>query len=191
MKKTLLGAGFLALGCLTVASAAPACTAGENLLAQYTSNPTTAPSGTLANGGGPICTVGSLTFTNFSYDLDAGSFTTSIPDVNVETAGPSGGEDLLQFNPNIYAGSDLLLEFQVTGGDSGVDLAAAITGTGFISETICTVFESTGVCPTVNSLGILNISGNGSLAEIVTAGQGGACGVVTTCTTSTAGGIAS
>jgi len=187
MKITLMGVGILALGCMTVASAAPACTSGENLLAQYTANPTTAPSGTLVNGGGPVCSIGSLTFTNFSYNLDAGSFTTVPLDVSVETAGLSGGEVNLEFDPNLAASSDLELEDQVVGGVGGVDLFTNITGTGFVNETVCSIFTATGICPTADLYGSMNSTAGG---EVVTIGVAGSL-CATGCTSSTAGGVAS
>jgi len=186
MKMKLMGLGFLALGCVTVASAAPACTAGENLLAQYTSNPTTAPSGTLVNGGGPVCTIGGLTFTNFSYNLDAGSFTTVPLDVAVEVATVTGGQAILEFNPDLAASSDLELEDQVVGGVLGVDLGATIGGTGFVNETVCSIFVSTGICPTADLYGTLNVTSTGDTVTIGVAGSLCATG----CTSSTAGGLA-
>jgi len=192
MKNTLMGVGFLALGCFNVASAAAACTTGENVLIDYSSSPNTAPSGTLQNPGAGSpqfsCGIGTLTFTNFSYELTSGSFTTATPDVTIEAATSTGGQDIFEFDPDIAASSDLLLEFQVTGGIIGADLSAAITGTGFVNEVVCTVFNSLGICPTVDTLAILNISGNGSSPETVSAGLGAAC---VGCTTSTAGGNAS
>jgi len=205
MKKTLMGAGFiLALGCVNIASAASACTGtgaqsggafiGQNLLANYSGDPTTAPSGGLQNPGAPTgptqltCTLSTLTFTNFSYELDAGSFSTPAPDVSVEGASGSGANILFEFDPNVEAGSDLLLEYQITGGVSGVDLSLSITGSGFLNEVICTIFTSSGVCPTADTLALLNVSGQGSNPETVSAGLGGACS--TGCTTSTVGGDA-
>jgi hypothetical protein len=108
--------------------------------------------------------------------------------VTVETASATPLPIQFQFDPNISAGSDLLLEYQITGGISGVGLAVALTGTGFVNETVCTIFESTGVCPTVDALAILSVSGEGSNPESVTAGLGGDCTVG--CTSSTTGGVA-
>jgi hypothetical protein len=187
MKKTLFGVGILALGCITAANAAPACTAGENLLAQYTANPTTAPSGSLVNGGGPVCSIGGELFTNFSYDLDAGGFTTSPLSVSVESATTVGNEVELQFDPNLAASSDLELEDQVVGSTSGVDLAASIGGTGFVNEVICSIFTATGICPTPDTYAVLNVNSTGSTVTIGLAGSLCATG----CTSSTAGGVAS
>jgi hypothetical protein len=186
MKMTLMGVGVLALGCITVASAAPACTAGENLLAQYSANPTTAPSGTLVNGGGPVCSIGGELFTNFSYNLDAGSFTTVPLSVTVEVAAVVGDEAVLEFDPNLAASSDLELEDQVVGSTSGVDLAASIGGSGFVNEVVCSVFTASGICPTADTFGILNVSSTGSVVTIGLAGSLCATG----CTSSTAGGVA-
>ncbi|HEY1754343.1 MAG TPA: PEP-CTERM sorting domain-containing protein [Bryobacteraceae bacterium] len=186
MKMTLMGVGILALGCITVASAAPACTAGENLLAQYSANPTTAPSGGLVNGGGPVCSIGGELFTNFSYNLDAGSFTTVPLSVTVEVATIAGDEAELEFDPNLAASSDLELEDQVVGSTGGVDLSASIGGTGFVNEVVCSIFTATGICPTADTFAILNVNSTGDTVTIGVAGSLCATG----CTSSTAGGIA-
>jgi len=182
MKQTLMGVGFLAIAAITTsgtASASP-CAAGDNLLSQYIANSTTAPSGALSNTGTFSCQISPLNFSNFSYLLDAGSFTVSPLDVSVETATLSGNEVVLDFNPNLAVSSDLVLEDQVTGGIRGVDLGWNGSGTGFVNEVVCTVFTSTGVCPSSDQLAVLNVNSGGAVA---TAYNGG--------TSSTAGGIAS
>jgi hypothetical protein len=181
-KKTLIRAGFFAIAAITTAAAASAspCAAGDNLLSQYIANSTTAPSGALSNTGTFSCQISPLNFSNFSYLLDAGSFTVSPLDVSVETATLSGNEAVLDFNPNLAVSSDLVLEDQVTGGVLGVDLGWNGSGTGFVNEVVCTVFTSTGVCPSSDQLAVLNVNSGGAVA---TAYNGG--------TSSTAGGIAS
>ena len=161
------------------ASASP-CAVGNNLLSQYVSNPTTAPSGGLSNTGTFSCQIGSLNFSNFSYLLDAGSFSASPIDVSVESATLSGGEVNLEFDPDLAASSSMELEDQVTGGLLGVDLAWNGSGTGFVNEVVCTVFTMTGICPSTDQLAILNVNSGGAVASAYNGG-----------TSSTAGGIAS
>jgi hypothetical protein len=187
MKKTLLGVGILALGWITSASAAPACEPGENLLAQYSANPTTAPSGALVNGGGPVCSISGELFTNFSYNLDAGSFTTVPLAVTVEFAATVGNEVELEFDPNLASSSDLELEDQVVGSTAGVDLSASIGGTGFVNEVVCSIFTATGICPTADTYAILNVSSSGPVVTIGLAGSLCATG----CSSSIAAGVAS
>jgi hypothetical protein len=184
VKKTLLGVGILALGCITSASATPGCLAGENLLAQYSANPTTAPSGSLVNGGGPVCSIGGELFTNFSYNLDAGSFPLS---VTVEVATTVGNQAELEFDPNLAASSDLELEDQVVGATAGVDLSGSIAGSGFVNEVVCSIFTAAGICPTADTYAVLNVSSTG---EVVTIGLAGSL-CATGCSSSTAGGTAS
>jgi len=182
MKKILMAVSVLAVAAITTSTAAIAspCATGNNLLSQYVANPTTAPSGGLSSSGTFSCQIAPLNFSNFSYLLDAGSFTVSPLDVSVESATVSGGEVTLVFDPNIAASSDLELEDQVTGGVRGVDLGWNGSGTGFVNEVVCTVFTSTGVCPSADELAVLNVNSGGAFA---TAFNGG--------TTSTAGGVAS
>jgi hypothetical protein len=182
MKKILMGVGFLAIAAITTSATAGAapCTAGTNLLSQYVSNPTTAPSGGLSATGTFSCQIAPVNFSNFSYLLDAGSFSVSPLAVSVETATLSGGEAMLEFDPNLAPSSDLELEDQVTSGIGAVDLGWNGSGTGFVNEVVCTVFTSTGVCPSADELAVLNVNSGGAFA---TAYNGG--------TSSTAGGIAS
>ena len=182
MKTALVYVGVLAVAAIitsTTASAAP-CGAGNNLLSQYVANPTTAPSGGLSNTGTFSCQIAPLNFSNFSYLLDAGSFSVSPLDVSVESATLSGSQVTLVFDPNLAVSSDLELEDQVTGGVLGVDLGFNGSGTGFINEVVCKVFTSTGICPSSDQLAVLNVNTNGAVA---TAYNGG--------TSSTANGIAS
>jgi PEP-CTERM motif len=62
------------------------------------------------------------------------------------------------FNPNLAAGSDMGLEFRVTGGVSRVGLNYNGTGTGFVNEVVCTVFMPTGICPAANTLALINVN---------------------------------
>jgi hypothetical protein len=82
----------------------------------------------------------------------------------VESAAVSGSEVTLLFDPNITGSSDLELEDQVTGGVRGVDLAWNGSGTGFVNEVVCTVFTSTGVCPSADQLAVLNVNSSGAFA---------------------------
>jgi hypothetical protein len=182
MKKFLMGVAFFVIAAVitSATASASACSTGTNLLSQYVANPITAPSGGLSSSGTFSCQIAPLDFSNFSYLLDAGSFTVVPLDVSVESAAVSGSEVTLLFDPNITGSSDLELEDQVTGGVRGVDLAWNGSGTGFVNEVVCTVFTSTGVCPSADQLAVLNVNSSGAFA---TAFNGG--------TTSTVGGVAS
>jgi hypothetical protein len=182
MNKTLMGLGILAVAAVmtsTTASASP-CVAGNNLLSQYVSNPTTAPSGGLSSTGTFSCQIAPLTFSNFSYLLDAGSFAGSPINVSVEAATLIGNEVNLEFNPNLTVSSSMELEDQVTGGILGVDLGWNGSGTGFVNEVVCTVFTMTGICPSNDQLAILNVNSGGAVATPYNGG-----------TSSTTNGIAS
>jgi hypothetical protein len=186
MKKTLIGVGFLAIAAISTsatASAAP-CTTGTNLLQQYTANPTTAPSGGLASSGTFSCQIAPLNFSNFSYLLDAGSFSAVPLDVSVEGGTLTGSEVNLLFDPNLAVSSDLELEDQVTGGLLGVDLSWNGSGTGFVNEVVCTIFTSTGICPSSDELAVLAVNSGGAVATVEPGCGGG-------CSSSTAGGVAS
>ena len=181
MKKTLMGVGFLAIAAISTSTTAngSACSTGTNLLSQYVANPTTAPSGGLSNSGTFSCQIAPLNFSNFSYLLDAGSFSVSPLNVSVEGGTVTGSEVNLLFDPNLAVSSDLEIEDQVTGGILGVSLGWNGSGTGFVNEVVCTVFTSTGVCPSADQLAVLNVNSGGAVA---TAYNGG--------TSSTAGGVA-
>jgi len=133
-----------------------------------------------------VCTIGSLLFTNFSYNLDAGSFTTVPLSVTVEVATTVGSTAELEFDPNLAASSDLELEDQVVGGTLGVDLSASIAGSGFVNEVVCSIFTATGICPTADTYGVMNVSSSGTIVTIGLAGSLCATG----CTSSTTGGVA-
>jgi PEP-CTERM motif len=153
MKNFLLAA--LALGLSSIALASPCSIAPptNNLIAgapNTFSNP--------ATDTNEPCTVLPLTFDNFSYDLNTGAFTTPTPTVSTILASFSGGVVTLGFNPNLAAGSDLGLEFRVTGGVSAVDLNYNGSGTGFVNEVVCAVFMPTGICAAANTLAIINVN---------------------------------
>jgi hypothetical protein len=172
MNKTLMGVAVLAVAIITStrANASP-CSAGTNLLSQYVSNPTSAPSGGLSSTGTFSCQIAPLNFSNFSYLLDSGTFTVSPLAVNVETATVSGGEVILDFDPNLAVSSDMDLEDQITGSILGVDLGWNGSGTGFVNEVVCTVFTSTGVCPMSDKLAILTESSGGAVATAYNGGS--------------------
>src|ERR1700683_532573 len=131
MKKTLMGVGFLAIAAISTSTTAngSACSTGTNLLSQYVANPTTAPSGGLSNSGTFSCQIAPLNFSNFSYLLDAGSFSVSPLNVSVEGGTVTGSEVNLLFDPNLAVSSDLEIEDQVTGGILGVSLGWNGSGT--------------------------------------------------------------
>jgi hypothetical protein len=188
MKKTLMSVGFLALCFVMVASIAgatpAACTIGTNLILAGGGNPTTPISNNPSNANTP-CTVGVLTFQNFSYVINTGSSTTSPPDLAL-TADSAGPPIVLTLNPNLATGSDMDVAFQVVGGINSVDLqfAESITGTGFVNETVCTVFAGpASPCPTQDVLATLFINASG-----VNESAGAAC--PGTCTISSVNGDA-
>jgi len=136
------------------------------------------------------CTIGALTFSNFSYALNTGAFTTAVPDVATSFTQASPVV-LLEFNPNLAAGSDLALEALVAGGINEVDLSFnGFGGTGDVNEVVCTIFTTNGTiggpggCPTADVLAVLNVNGSGT----VTAAAGAAC--TGGCTATNVGGVA-
>jgi hypothetical protein len=142
----------------------------NNLIGGLTSGLTTPTSNPATDNP---CTVGNLTFSNFTYDIDAGSFTTTPPQVNLENASATSGLVQFGFDPNLAASSDLEFEFQVMSGVTGVQLSATgLQGTGFVDETVCTVFigpnQSCGNGPGGNGgteLAILDITANGNVVS--------------------------
>jgi len=125
------------------------------------------------------CTIGPLTFSNFSYFI-SGSFDTS-PQVTTEVATYANGLVNFGFDPQITSGSDLELEYQITGGVSGVSLSInGLTGTGSINEVICTVFIGAGqTCASAGgtTLGTINYQSaqysiDGATPTMVTVGSG-------------------
>jgi hypothetical protein len=114
------------------------------------------------------CSVGPLTFSNFSYDLNTGSFIAT-PVVSTEVASQSGNVVSFDFNPNLTAGSDLEIEYEITGGISSVTLSGNIGGDGFVNEVVCTVFAPNGSCPVGDQLNpILNINSGQESASTTT-----------------------
>jgi len=183
---------FLILGAVVALSAASAFGTACSTTSP-TNNLIAGPNNGISNPPSPVdtnapCTVGTLTFSNFSYNLDTGTFIGGTPDVALESALP-GPPVQIAFNPNLTANSDLQLEFQVSGGIIGVQLQATITGTGFVDETVCTIFTTSNNCPTADVLAILTetstgateqlgamgtpvaVSGTGALAQEMFAGQ--------------------
>lgn len=120
------------------------------------------------------CTVGAATFSNMSYLLDAGSFTTASPYVAMIATTSTGSDSGIEFNPNLGAGSDLELEFLVTDpGVMTVDLSFNGTGNGFVNETVCKVFMANGICSGVgNLLATLNVNSANQSATASFAPQG-------------------
>ncbi len=170
MRKIFTGAGFVALCFLmlaVMANASPVCSTTSptnNLVAgppNGISNPPAAPGDT-----NEPCTIGGLTFQNFSYNNDTGSFLGGTPDVALETGSQTGSTVTMAFNPNLTANSDLQLEFQVTGGINGVSLQAIISGSGFVDETVCTIFTTSNTCPTSDILAILTETSTGGTEQL-------------------------
>ncbi len=177
MKQFLSLTGLIAVATISV-YAAPVCVTAppnNNILAGApTTNMLTPPSVTSVTETGPPasyapCTVGPLTFQNVSYDLDTGSFTTATPNVSMIATTMVGNEQVLAINPNLAAGSDLLLEYQMVGSINDVSLSFNGTGTGFVNEVVCTTFfAAAGACPTANLLGTINVSASTPTAAILT-----------------------
>jgi len=178
MRKTLLILAAIGIG------SAPAFAA-----ACATSPAGTPPANNMLNGAnGTInqpgtadtyvpCTVGSATFSNLSYLLDAGSFTTPSPYVAMIQTTSVGSDAEIEFNPNLGTGSDLELEFLVTDpGLQTVDLSFNGTGNGFVNEVVCTKFMPTGVCNAGanggTQLAVLNVTSGNQFATATFAPQG-------------------
>lgn len=110
------------------------------------------------------CTLGMLTISNISYDLEAGEFMTSSPAVSLYSLNP-GPPVEIEYNPDLASGSALELEFEITGNVNSVSVGfdgAAAGSNAFIDELVCTVFTSTGVsgmasgdCPVPDTLATL------------------------------------
>src|ERR1019366_8433596 len=127
MKKILGCFVILAAACFTssVASAAAACTAGENIL-----------------GTGFSCSIGSLTFSNFgstNYNNTIGGVVTldigtvSSNGFTLQTILPTNG------NPSF---SDANLQFEVAGGVSGVGLSLNGAPGAFVTENVCSTQQT-------------------------------------------------
>ncbi len=164
MKKILSLTGLMALATLS-AYATSACVTtppNNNIIAGAPGTLTPPPDTTDTYAP---CTVGPLTFQNVSFDLDTGSFTTATPNVSMIATTMVGNEQVLAINPNLAAGSDLLLEYQMVGSINDVSLSFNGTGTGFVNEVVCTTFfAAAGACPTANLLGTINVSASNPIA---------------------------
>lgn len=149
MKKIFLVAGATVALSFS-ALAAPTCSTTSGYNNVISGAPNTGLTSSTTGQDDPCTVSGSdLTFSNFSYDLTNGSFTTVSPTVNLVSATPAV---TVVFNPNLNSNSDLELEFEVTGGIDGVTLGFN-GSTGFVNEVLCTVFTATGVCPQGDQIG--------------------------------------
>jgi hypothetical protein len=160
---TVLTLGFAAIAVATPCSITPPT---NNLIDGAPSTLTNPASDT-----NEPCTVLPLTFDNFSYDLNTGMFTTPVPTVSTLVASFSAGVVTFGFNPNLALGSDMDLEFRVTGGVAGVSLSFNGTGSGFVNEVVCAVFTPTGICSPANTLAVLNVNSAGTTASASFAAQ--------------------
>lgn len=154
--KKILGAGLFAFalaGTSVVASAAPACVIGTNLIENAAGTGNVA-AGISATPGSQSCSVNSVTFSNFSYTLAPPTGFENAPfQILVNSLPASTNVVGLGFNPDTAANSDLQLEFQVTAPDiTGVQLSYN-GNTGAINEEVCTLFMPTGVCGTAIGVG--------------------------------------
>jgi hypothetical protein len=153
MKKILGCFAILTAACLTssVASAGTACAAGENILAS-----------------GFSCTIGSLTFSNFSstnynetfggvITLDIGTVTSN--GFTLQTILPTNG------NPSF---NDANLQFEVAGGVSGVGLSLNGAPSAFVTENVCKTQQSAGSgnCALGDLLAYLTAFGNGGTPSV-------------------------
>jgi hypothetical protein len=167
MKKLLIVAAT-ALGLSSIALATPcSITPPTNNLIAGAPNTISNPA---ADTNEP-CTVLPLTFDNFSYNLNTGGFTTLLPTVSTIDASIAGSLVHFSFNPNLAAGSDLGLEFRVTGGVQGVALSFNGTGNGFVNEVVCSVFAPGGICPVGFVLATLNVTSGSQFASATFANQ--------------------
>jgi hypothetical protein len=168
MKKLLIVAAT-ALGLSSIALATPcSITPPTNNLIAGAPNTISNP----APDTNEPCTVLPLTFDNFSYNLNTGSFTTGTPTVSTIVASLIGSVVHFSFNPNLAAGSDLGLEFRVTGGVEGVALSYNGTGSGFVNEVVCKVFAVGGICDPAQTLAIINVNSGNTFSSATFASQG-------------------
>jgi hypothetical protein len=123
------------LGVTSAASAANLCVGGIP------------PSGTITDvalslgpASGNVCTVGALTFSNFSVQLVAGSGPAL---VSLFGASSTGSQVFLNFSPNEpQNGFDVHLAFQVTGGVTGGSLNGGAATGASIQESFCTTQQT-------------------------------------------------
>jgi len=151
--KNFYGAGLfaLALAATSTVASGSACVIGgptpSNLLSGAPSVITAPATGSFS------CSIGPETFSNFSYNLAATGAGQGVPTVAVEPpSGFANGIVSFDFYPNLVQGSDLQLEFEVSGAPmNGAQLSYnGGAGTG-INEEICTTFTITGVCNPANT----------------------------------------
>jgi hypothetical protein len=151
MKKILGCFAILAAACFTssVASAAAACTAGENILA-----------------GGFSCSIGSLTFESFSstnYNETVGGIITL--DIGTVTSNGFTLQTILPTNGS-PSFNDVNLQFEVAGGVSGVGLSLNGAPTAFVTENVCKTQQTAGSgnCTPGNLLAYLTAYGNNGVS---------------------------
>src|SRR5580704_4441805 len=110
--KKILGAGLVALALAatsTVATAAPACAIGTNLIGLPSpNNATDVTPGIVASSGSQSCTINTLTFSNFSYTLGPTTGFENAPfQILINSLPPSSSIVQLGFNPDTAPNSDL------------------------------------------------------------------------------------
>jgi hypothetical protein len=111
--------------------------------------------------GTTVVSCGGLTFDNFGvFNVSPGA--SGIVDITQLTDTGCGSEVCLSFNPNLQANQDLVLEFEVWGGISDIDMSVG-GHNATITETACTVPVPTsgidlGVCPSGDILGQITVS---------------------------------
>jgi hypothetical protein len=103
------------------------------------------------------CSLGGLTFDNFSA-INGGGVSTPQINILMTSHVGSNGTIYLDFNPNLVAAPgqvvDLLFSFQVTGGIDQIDLSVGgVPGTGIISEIACSAQPNGTLCPQGTFLG--------------------------------------
>jgi len=125
MRKMILAVAVL-MAFAMVASAAVACTAGDDVLL-----------------GGYSCSVLGLTFSNFS----AQRFPGPTGSVYIGSAGVVGSEVRLTFQPGLSAGQDMWFYYTVTGWHLGVDLSHGGSNTSIL-ERVCDAqgFDTDNTC---------------------------------------------
>jgi hypothetical protein len=172
MKKNICSVGLIALAFVMVASLANATTACDTYGLPVDVNPG-------GNSTSIACSEGGLTFSNFQYQLASGS---GIPEIDLVSASFSGGQVLLNFNPNMAFPSkvgDIHFTFDVTGFVTGTYQQNA----GFessIQETTCTGTEGLGgVCAGGSTL--WNTNDNDGQYSSCYGDSPGGTGATTTC----------
>lgn len=138
------------------------------------------PNGTLSEtttGSYEPCTIGAVTLENISYFLDMGSFNST--DIAMEMTN-AGLPIELEFNPDLQAGANLLLEYEIIGTNiNSAQLSFNGTTTAGVTELVCTEFTSTGVsgsdtgdCPGADTLTMIAVTpGDPSASSLMFAPQ--------------------